>query len=327
MSKIKKIPEVTIEEWNKVNEFNREKTEEFLQQQHLSPHTRIQYESALRIFFRFIHDKFNNLPLYELKPRHALQYQNFLMSRELSSSAVKFKRSAVSSLCGYLELYYSDEYPLFRNIYSKQIPNPPKSFKHEKKPLTVEELENLISELEKRQEWQMVAYIQFSYDSGCRRSETVQLLKEVVNYDYVKDPRTGENLPYYRTHDIRTKGKGSVGKIRKLIYSDVSKGAINKWLEVRGEDDCPYVFVKKTKEGKVRQLSASTFNDWCTNVFSEIVGRRVHPHQLRASRATNLVAVEGKNIEKVKSLLGHESSETTKIYVVREDEDDVTDLF
>lgn len=327
MSKVEKIPEVTHEEWLKVNEFNRMITEEFLQQQHLSPYTRVQYESALKIFFRFVYDRFNNLPLYELKPRHALQYQNFLMSRGLSSSAVKFKRSAVSSLCGYLELYYADEYPLFRNIYSKQIPNPPKSFKHEKKPLTIEELDFLIKELEKQNEWQMIAYIQFSYDSGCRRSEAVQLLKEVVTYDYVKNPKTGENLTYYRTHDIRTKGRGVTGKVRKLIFSDVSKDAIKKWLEVRGEDDCPYVFVKKTKDGKVSQLSASTFNEWCTNVFSEIIGRRVHPHQLRSSRATNLVAVEGKDIEKVRALLGHESSETTKIYVVREDEDDITDLF
>lgn len=322
-----RLPEVTQEEYNNFHPFNREILEEFLQQQHLSPQTLKQYESALKIFFRFVMEKCKNLPLYELKPKHALQYQNFLMSRGLSSNAVKLKRSAVSSLCGYLETYYADEYPLFRNIYNKKIPNPPRTLKHEKKPLTIEELDNLVKELEKRGEWQMIAYVLFSYDSGCRRAEAVQLRKEVVDYDYVKDMRTGEKRNYYLTHNIRTKGRGKEGKVRKLVFSDMSKNAIKKWLEVRGDDDCPYVFVNKTKQGEAKQLNMTTFNEWCSNTLSEIVGRRVHPHMLRASRATNLVAVEGKDIEKVKNLLGHQSAETTKIYVVKEDEDNIDDLF
>ncbi|RXZ78203.1 hypothetical protein EBB07_29555 [Paenibacillaceae bacterium] len=325
--KLEKIPDVTQEEFDKFDDFNKEILEEFLQQQHLSEQTLSQYNSALKIFFRFVYEKCRNLPLYDLKPRHALLYQNFLMARGLSSSAVKLKRSAVSSLCGYIEVYRSDEYPLFRNIYNKKIPNPPKTQTHEKKPLTVEELQYLIDELEKRQEWQMIAYIQFSYDSGCRRGEVRQLLKEVVDYAYVKDQKTGDEKNYYLTHNIRCKGRGRIGKVRKLIFSDVSKDAIRKWLKVRSEDDNPFVFVVKTRDGKVTQVSLGIFNDWCTNTFSKIMGRRVHPHQLRASRATNLVAYEGKDIEKVKNLLGHQSSETTKIYVVKEGEDDVDDLF
>ncbi|MCY9594013.1 hypothetical protein PC41400_14445 [Paenibacillus chitinolyticus] len=327
MAEVEKLPEVTEEEWNSVNEYNIEIVDEFLQQQHLSPQTLKQYESALKIFFRFVREKCKNAPLYELKPKHALQYQNFLMSRGLSSSAVKLKRSAVSSLCGYLEVYYADEHPLFRNIYNKKIPNPPKTARHEKKPLSQAEIDNLIHVLEERSEWQMLAYVLFSYDSGCRRGETRQLLKEVATYQYSKDMKTGEEKNYYLTHNIRTKGRGKEGKVRKLIFSDMSMTAIKKWLSVRGDDDCPYVFVHKTKAGNTKQLSPTAFNDWCTDVFSEIVGRRVHPHQLRSSRATNLVAVEGKDIEKVKNLLGHQSSETTKIYVVKEGEDDVDDLF
>lgn len=317
---MEKLKEVTDAEWEQVNEFNREITNEFLQQQHLSPQTLRQYESALKIFFRFIMEKCKNLPIYELKPKHALQYQNFLISRDLSSSAVKFKRSAVSSLCGYMEVYYSDEYPLFRNIYNKKIPNPAKSFRHEKKPLTPEELEFLIQELEKRKEWQMLAYLKFSYSSGCRRSEARQLLKEVVAYEHVKDKN------YYLTHNIRTKGRGKEGKVRRIVFDDSALEAIKKWLEVRGEDDCPYVFVTRTKD-KVEQVSSTTFNYWCSEIFSGIVGRRVHPHQLRATRATHLVSNDGKDIESVKNLLGHQSSETTKIYVIKENEDSLDDLF
>ena len=69
--------------------------------------------------------------------------------------------------------------------------------------------------------------------------------------------------------------------------------ALKKWLEVRGDDDCPYMFVVKTKDGsKVRQIGYSAFNDWCINEFSEIVGRRTTPHNFRRSRATNLVCYD-----------------------------------
>lgn len=327
MKKSEKIPEVTEQEWLEINEFNRQIAQEFLEQQHLSPQTLTQYQSAIKIFFRWVKENSFNKPIYELKPRDALRYQNFLISKGLSSNAVKFKRSAVSSLCGYIELYYSDEYPLFRNIYNKKIPNPPKSLKNEKQPLTKEELDFLISALKEREEWQMVAYILFSYWSGCRRSESAQLKKEVVTYERVRDNKTGEYKDYYMTNPIRCKGKGREGNVRKLVFGQEAMDAIKQWLNIRGEDDCEYVFVKKTKDGKTEQLHPSAFNYWCQEIFSEIVGRRVHPHQLRSTRATHIVALEGKDIKTAQKVLGHQSSETTEIYVIREDDDDIDDAF
>lgn len=321
MASVEKIAEVTESEWIEVNEWNRDITEEFLQQGHLSPHTLNQYKSALRIFFRWVKDNCKNKPLYELKPRDALKYQNFLINRGLSSSGIKFKRSSVSSLCGFVELYYAEEYPLFRNIYNKKIPNPPKTLKHEKQPLTKEELDKLIATLEEHEEWQMLAYIWFSYSTGCRRSEALQLLKEVITYEKVKDKS------YYLTHNIRCKGRGREGKVRKLVLDERAMQAIKKWLEVRGEDECEYVFVKKTRDGRVNQLNVTSFNYWCKEIFSEIVGRRVHPHQLRSTRATHLVAVDGKDIKSAQKLLGHNSSETTELYVVRDEDDDLDAAF
>lgn len=317
---IEKITEVTEQEWLECNQFNRDITEEFLQQGHLSPQTLKQYESALKIFFRWVKNNCQNKSLYELKPRDALKYQNYLINRDLSSSAVKFKRSAVSSLCGFIELYYSDEYPLFRNIYNKKIPNPAISFIHEKRPLTPEEYENLIAELKKREEWQMIAYVEFTYSSGCRKAESRQLLKECITYDKVK----GKN--YYLTHNIRTKGKGREGLVRKLQFSEKAMEAIKRWLLVRGEDDCPYVFITK-HNGKIKQVSNTTFNYWCTEIFSKIVGRRVHPHQFREQRATDICITEGKDIKSAQKLLGHKSSSTTEIYVIRDTDDDIDDCF
>lgn len=326
MAKVEKIKEVTEEEWEACHPFNKRITNEFLEQQHLSPQTLRQYHSSLKIFFRWVKDNCENKSIAELKPRDALRYQNFLMGRDLSSNAVKFKRSSVSSLCGFIELYYSDEYPLFRNIYNKKIPNPPRALRNEKQPLTKEELDLLIDTLKEKEEWQMVAYVMFSYESGCRRSETAQLKKEVINHDKVKD-KDGNFKDYYMTNPIRCKGKGREGNVRKLVMGDAAMEAVKKWLEVRGDDDCELVFVKKTKDGKVEPLSPTAFNYWCQEIFSEIVGRRVHPHQLRSTRATHIVAIDGKDIKTAQKVLGHKSSETTQIYVIREDDDDIDDAF
>ena len=322
-----KLTQVTEIEWEQVCDYNKQITSEFLEQQHLSPQTLRQYQSALKLFFRWVKDNCNNKPLIELKPRDALRYQNFLMGRDLSSSGVKFKRSAVSSLCGYIELYYAEEYPIFRNIYNKKIPNPPKAAKYEKKPLTKEELKLLIETLEGREEWQMLTYVQLSYSTGGRRAEVGQLLKEISTYEKVKDKKTGEYKNYYMTNKVRAKGGGRVGVIKKLTLSQVAMDSLLKWLDVRGEDECQAVFVKKTKNGQVRPLHPSSFNYWCNEVFTDIVGRRVHPHQLRSTRATHLVVYDGKDIKSAQSLLGHQSSETTEIYVVRDSDDDVDDAF
>ena len=54
---------------------------------------------------------------------------------------------------------------------------------------------------------------------------------------------------------------------------------------------------------------------------------RRHPHLWRESAATQLVMEDGKNIESVRALLGHESSETTRIYVIRDEDEDLDDIF
>jgi site-specific recombinase XerD len=324
---VEKLPEVTDEMWEKFNDFNKQITSEFLEQQHLSPQTLQQYKSNLRQFFKWVNDNCSNKSIVELKPRDALRYQNFLMGRGLSSSAVKLKRSAVSSLCGYIELYYADEYPLFRNIYNKKIPNPPKAPRHEKQPLTREEMDILFKELEERKEWQLLAYVHLSYSTGARRAEVAQLLKEIATYSKAKDKKTGEDKSFYITHEVRAKGRGREGKRRKLTLSEDAMNALKKWLEERGDDDCEFIFVKKTKDGKVEALRPQAFNYWCKAIFSEIVGRRVHPHQLRSTRATHLVVEDSKDIRAAQALLGHQSSETTEIYVVRDSDDDIDDAF
>lgn len=331
-----KMSPITDEMWAKVNKFNRKIAEEFIEESpHLSEVTLKQYPSALRIFFWWVYENCDDKKLIDIKSKDYLRYQNWLQRRGMSDSGMRFKRSVISSLNEYVMLYYQEEYPTFRNFITKQIKITKTGFVYKKEPLNPDEYEQLCNALEELEDWQKLAYVMFTYSTGCRREETKQLLKEVIDYEpiiktvKVKDEEGNEEemeARFYRTHDIRCKGAGELGKVRKLQFSEEAMDAIKKWIEVRGEDDCPYVFVTKYG-GKIKQIHEGTFNDWCNKLFAKIVGRRVHPHLFRESRATNLVVHSGRDLEAARKLLGHNSSETTKIYVIREDTEDADDAF
>jgi integrase len=323
---VEKLPAVTDEQWKACNDFNRKITEEFiLESTQLSEKTLEGYYSALKIFFNWVRENIDNISLLDIKGRDYLKFQNYLVRRGMSSSAIKFKRASISSLNGYIITFYEDKYPMFKNFITKKIANPPKAFTHEKKPMNKEEWDLLISKLVEQEEWQKIAYLKFTYASGCRRAESRQLLKEIVDYQPIVKNKDGKEIIYYQTHEIRCKGKGKVGKVRKLQLDQEAMDAIKKWLEIRGEDDCPFIFISHYDK-KINQVSPQTFNRWCME-FGEIIGRRVHPHQMREQRATDLVVGEGKDIKKAQKLLGHEQSSTTEIYVIRNEDEDIDDVF
>ena len=334
--RVKKLETITDEMWLSINKFNRNMGEEFLNESvHLADKTLTQYSSAVKIFFWWVYENLDDKKIIDIKSKDYLKYQNWLQRRGMSESGIRFKRSVVSSLNEYIMLYYEEEYPTFRNYITSQIKVNKTGFVYKKEPLDPDEYKMLCDELEDREEWQKLAYVVFTYSTGCRREETRQLLKDIVNYEpnvtmvKIKDDEGNEvemESTSYRTHDIRCKGSGELGKIRKLQFSSDAMDSIRKWIEFRGEDDNPFVFITKYKGG-IRQIHEGTFNTWCSQLFTDIVGRRVHPHIFRESRATNLVVYSGRDIETARKLLGHNSSETTKIYVIREDTDDANDAF
>lgn len=336
---MKKLVQITENELKQINEFNKFILEDFLTNSvELSPKTRKSYKSNLSIWFVWIKDNLNNKSELDIKPLDYKRFQNWLVNRGCGSADINNKRAAISSLNNYIEIYYRDDYPNFRNFINKSIKRPPKTFVHEKEPLTKNEFNHLIKVLEQKEEWQKIAYLEFAVSTGCRRAESRQLLKSVLDSKPIIKTKQIEDengniiekeIKYYQTHPIRCKGKSESGKVRKLYFSEKAMNAIKKWLEYREEiwkDDCPYVFVTKYG-GMVKQIGETTFNNWCSNDFEKIVGRRVHPHLWRETAATQLVVEEGKNIESVKALLGHEQSSTTELYVIRDENEDIEDLF
>lgn len=331
-----KIESMTEEKWLSCNEANRKIIEKYLNNAtHLSDKSAKQYESALKIFAYWIKENLDNKEIYNIKSREYADYQNWLYRNGVAKSTIQLKRSAVSNLNNFIMVYYEEEYPKFRNYINKSIKIPETGEVHKKEPLNPEEYLLLCDTLEKNKKWQHLAYVKFTYISGCRREESRLLLKDVVNAKEIiktvkiKDSEGNQTeceVRKYKTHDIRCKGKSNVGNVRPLEFSEEVMDALKKWLEIRGEDNCPYMFVAYTK-GIPHQVAPTTFNYWCSHGFTDIVGRRVHPHLFRESRATNLVVHSGKDIEVARKLLGHKSSETTRIYIIQEDSEDADEAF
>lgn len=330
---MKKLEQITPQQWEAVDPANRAILEDFLTNSvELSEKTRKAYESNLRIWFVWVKDNLNNKHQTQIKPLEYKRFQNWMVNRGCSSADVNNKRAAISSLNNYIEIYYGDEFPLFRNFINKSIKRPQPNVVREKIPLTKEEFSHLTQALQEREEYQLLAYVMFTFDTGCRREESRQLLKEIVDAQPVVKPRNivteegdeiVEEIKLYHTPPVRCKG----AKMRRLTFGEEAMAALKQWVARRGDDDCPYMFVARYG-GRVKQVSETTFNSWFTNVVSPIVGRSVHPHTLRASRSTQAVVEDGKDIESVRQLLGHEDSSTTlKYYVVKQDDDDVDDLF
>lgn len=333
---LQKLPPVTDEQWMLIPSQNRQLfADYFLDNVELSERTMVTYKSNLKIWFWWLYQNYGSKLHTEVKSRQYKRFQNWLVDRGCSTADIKTKRSTISSLNNYIMVYFEDEYPTFRNFINSSIKVPENSFINEKNPPTREELDDMIRKLEESDIWdkyQKIAYLMFTFTTGCRRAETVQLLKsDIIGNDPIIKTITvtdedgnkiQRDAKYYLTHDIRCKGRGKTGKIRKLKFDEPTWIALKRWIDERGDDDCQYVFVAKDKNGKFRQLSMETFNHWGSGIFTELLGRRFHPHCLREARATDAVVEQGIDIEAVRQLLGHNDSSTTRIYVCRDSEDD-----
>lgn len=112
--------------------------------------------------------------------------------------------------------------------------------------------------------------------------------------------------------EFTVRGKGE--KLRVVFLSENARRAIKKYLDKRPDAD-PALFVSLSKNGKV----LSRINPRAVERLVEMrarkagIPRRIHPHELRHSFATDLL-LNGADIRAVQEMLGHSSISTTQIY-------------
>ena len=246
---MEKLNKITEAEWMLCNKFNRKLRDEFIENStDLSPKSRTAYSSNLAIWFNYVRQYCDNKKQIDLKPLDLKKFQNYLLNRGHSSSDINNKRSAISSLNNYLLVYYGEEYPIFKNFVNKGVKKPEKSMVYDKEPPTKVEMDILISELEKRNEWQYIAYLKFTFATGCRRAESRQLRKDFINSELItknikvrneNGVEEDQESKYYLTHKIRCKGAGTTGKIRqfKAYWLYLRRRCLSHWRQLSGWRD------------------------------------------------------------------------------------------
>jgi integrase/recombinase XerD len=105
-------------------------------------------------------------------------------------------------------------------------------------------------------------------------------------------------------------GKGAKERIVPMHPGAVH--ALNKWLDMRGDNPSKYVFPSNSNSGHITRDGFFKILKKCA-VLAGIDPHRVSPHVLRHSFASHLLA-GGANLRAIQTMLGHEDISTTQIY-------------
>lgn len=147
------------------------------------------------------------------------------------------------------------------------------------------------------------AMLELLFSAGLRVSELININRDQINLE---------------RQEFSVRGKGD--KIRIVFISNTAKDAIEKYLNKRTDID-EAVFIHYSPP-KADQLMADKSKRLTPRSVQRIVKfyaakagivKDVHPHTLRHSFATDLLA-NGADIRSVQTMLGHSSITTTQIY-------------
>lgn len=318
----KKLPDVTTEMWKQVNEDYRLLVEEYISVQSHSPQTKKQYSSSLKQFGWFVCQSMNNKPFYKITKRDFLRYLSYLRDdRRMSSSGMSLKKATVSSLCNYIENVVAEEddnYKNFRN-FTRGLPSIPKNKVYDKVKVTYDEFQDMMKILESDENYLGMAWLATAFLVGARRSELIQFKSEIVNY------KVPEGQNYLVSHIVRGKGSSIDGKPLEYMIPLEVLPYWNKWIEVRGYES-DYIFTTKYN-GEVRQMSPSWADYFCTEVLSNILGRRINVHIFKNSCITHHLE-NGVELKIVSKFIAHHNDiSTTSIYDLRDFEDEKNGIF
>lgn len=138
------------------------------------------------------------------------------------------------------------------------------------------------------------ALFEFFYSTGCRIGEVVNLNRDDINF---------------HTNSVIVHGKGD--KEREVYFNTRCSLWLKRYLDER-DDFEPCLFI--TERRPKRRMSIDLIR-YIIKRISKRSGlhKEIHPHQLRHSYATHMIN-NGAPIDVIQSLMGHEKTETTKLY-------------
>ncbi|WP_144561444.1 tyrosine-type recombinase/integrase [Bacillus mycoides] len=270
-----------------------------------------QYQWDLRIVLYLVYKHFNNKNLTELTRKDIRNLCIVFQEMNVSNARVNGLMSALRSALEFCA--DDDDYEYEFNIGSR-VKGLPKNPVREIIFLKEEQIEWLLDELTKKNRILIAVYLAISYYSAARKNEVHQVLKDGLTERYYTNTVIGKRSKKFR-----------------LYYNDRTRLLITKYLQERGEDSLPHLFVRIYNNGEKKVVQKNTFNYWC-DVMAGMLSKRegkvitINPHAFRHSRLDNL-REQGVPLEKLKSLANHSDISTTESYLADRSENDIAEIF
>ncbi len=324
MARNTKRNEITSAELLKqVNPKNKQLLEDFkdyLRSVQRSETTIAGYDNDINIAWVWCLQYNDNKFFVDWTKRNVVAYQNWLLNNNENGAArIRRLKAALSSLSNYIEGVLDDEFPNFRNIINK-VENPVNNPVREKTVWEDEELENLLSELLERKEYEKACYLALGMYSGRRKSELCRF--KVSDFS---DDRLVCGGALYKSSPIKTKGRGGGKVIPCYTLAKRFKPYLNYWLDYRKEHGIESEWLFPDRSNSDEHIPVSTANSW-SNTFSKISGKSAYIHSLRHYFTTSLVR-SGIPDNVITQIVGWESADMCKIYTDIEADEQIAMYF
>lgn len=280
-----------------------EKFIEFMKDRGKSENTYSSYSSDIKIFKKYYQDSYDK-ELEDLIHTDILMYISHLRQTNISPTTINRKIAALKEYNLFLidkgiqdniVILDKDYIKIQKTMVKKKLPSIQE----------INKLKHFASRDEKNAKRDYCFISIFIY-GGLRESEIVTIR--------VVDIKLEDKF-------INIIGKGN--KFRQIIINNYMYDALTEYLEERKaiKTDNPYLFLGQKNKNTKKPLNRNFCNRLLDKYKDLCKIAKLHPHLLRAFFCTNALHNAGYSIEQVANQAGHSSLNTTKQYLVTEQED------
>lgn len=256
--------------------------QQYLKKKNQSENTITAYLISVRHFYQL----YQELNIVNLKA-----YRDYLIAN-YQPATVNQRVHAINIYLQFLEMKHADLYPDLKNYRLNSMKLPRNSFKDT--VISNEDCRLLERKLKEEHQdfWYFV--VRFLVTTGARVSELTQIKVEHLNCGFL---------------DLYSKG----GKTRRIYITDILCKEALEWCQNRGQYS-GFLFITKTGQPVSARGIHSQLKHFA--VRYGIDPDSVYPHSFRHRFAKNFLARNG-DIALLADLMGHESIETTRIYLTK----------
>lgn len=280
-----------------------EKFIEFMKDRGKQENTYSSYCSDIKIFKKYYQDSYGE-ELKNLIHADILMYVSFLRQNNIAPTTINRKIAALKEYNLFLiaegvqdsiAILDKDYIKIQRTMVQKTIPSIQE----------INKLKHFTSRDDKNSKRDYCFISIFVY-GGLRESEVVSIR--------IADIKLEDKF-------INIIGKGN--KFRQVIINNYMYDAIVEYLEERSaiKTDNPYLFLGQKNKNTKKPLNRNFCNRLLDKYKDLCKIAKLHPHLLRAFFCSNALHNAGYSIEQVANQAGHSSLNTTKQYLVTEQED------